>query len=251
MEATKKLYLKNSNYQEEKLKEIMILISKNSTDKNDLIYLEGTSKSIWNHLSKLRTFEEIIDFMRYIYYVPDDVDLESDLNRILTKFSSVKAIDVYEDIKLEEVNKENSFNLSQILSNDEKLSLSLTGAKPEEITSKIFYLNTVNWQDKTNSITYAIIFNEKPIGTISLSHIDNKTKSAQIGYWLSSDLWNLGITSKAFSKVIDIAKAKSLDLVKCKIPVKNEASFRIWNRYRIEYVKDAEYYHIKMYLLFI
>lgn len=63
------------------------------------------------------------------------------------------------------------------------------------------------------------------IGMMGLEDVDRKTKTAEIGYWISEDYWRKGYVSEASKKIINYGFNK-LQLKKIKIPVfaDNQAS---------------------------
>ena len=65
-----------------------------------------------------------------------------------------------------------------------------------------------------NSKIFAIIINEKPVGSIGL-HIqtDILKKNAEIGYWLGEEYWGKGIIKHAINQMVDYG-FKNLDIVR-------------------------------------
>jgi ribosomal-protein-alanine N-acetyltransferase len=51
------------------------------------------------------------------------------------------------------------------------------------------------------------------IGMISLMHIDNRHRSAEVGYWLGNQYWKRGITKEALSLILDFG-FNNLELVR-------------------------------------
>lgn len=76
-----------------------------------------------------------------------------------------------------------------------------------------------------NSKTYTISYNEKIVGIISLNSIDKKNKSADIGYWISSDMTGKGIVSTSLQKLIEnFSKSGDIQRFVIKCAEKNEKS---------------------------
>ncbi|MEN8906198.1 MAG: GNAT family N-acetyltransferase [Clostridiales bacterium] len=236
MLSQEKLYLKNLNYSEEKIGDKTLLVPKNFFDSDDILYFENkTAEDIWRYLIKPKKLSEIVDYIKKCFDIYEVKEIKNDILLFMDSLLERQAIKEIDDIKIIPVSQSSSENLSEILSKDIKLNHSLNGSDPKNIMPNEFYENIVKWQDKTNSIVYSIVFDNKDIGTISLSHMELNKKTARIGYWLASEYWSFGLCSRAFSKVLEIAKAKSFKTVLCSIPLDNSNSFKIWKHYNIEY----------------
>lgn len=121
--------------------------------------------------------------------------------------------------------------LAEIISKDEKLHKELSPNKSiEPITADEFYNSTKQWEIKTNSVCYAILCNDNPIGTISISYRDFEHKSAKCGYWLESASWGKGYATKAFALAIDEARNMGFEILTSNILKSNIASIALWKR---------------------
>src|SRR4030043_243088 len=96
-------------------------------------------------------------------------------------------------------------NLVNILNNDRKLIKRLGGGKKLLSCAK-FIADNKQWSEKNKAQIFAIIMNRNAIGLISLSRINKITRSAKIGYWITSKYWNKGYVSDAFSQILNLAK---------------------------------------------
>jgi RimJ/RimL family protein N-acetyltransferase len=117
--------------------------------------------------------------------------------------------------------------LVDILNNDHKLAETLSTTKKNNTHDQFVEENTL-WANKHKANMFAMVLNGMAIGMVSLSHINLRDKSAQIGYWLSSIHWNKGFASSAFLQVLALAKDMEINQVSCKINKDNMASKAIW-----------------------
>ncbi|MBT3393609.1 MAG: GNAT family N-acetyltransferase [Waddliaceae bacterium] len=53
------------------------------------------------------------------------------------------------------------------------------------------------------SYAFAIAFDDKLIGVISLMNVDKKNQKAEIGYWLGKKFWGRGFMTEAVAKVLE------------------------------------------------
>lgn len=102
-----------------------------------------------------------------------------------------------------------------------------------------------------NSKIFAIIVDNKPIGSIGLHlQTDILRKNAEIGYWLGEDYWGKGIITKAIPQIIDYG-FKNMDIVRifARIFETNKASqkvvekcgFKLEGKYDKTLYKNGEY----------
>ena len=68
-------------------------------------------------------------------------------------------------------------------------------------------------------------------GMISLSHIDEKLRTARIGYWVGSRFRNKGICSEAFRMILEIARDKGIVEFRSDIDKDNVYSLKVWEKY--------------------
>lgn len=102
-----------------------------------------------------------------------------------------------------------------------------------------------------NSKIFAIIVDEKPVGSIGLHlQTDILRKNAEIGYWLGEQYWGKGIITQAIPQMIDYG-FKNMDIVRifARIFGTNKASqkvvekcgFTLEGRYEKTIFKNDEY----------
>ncbi len=134
-------------------------------------------------------------------------------------------------ITIEPLNILHSKRLSEILSTDEILHRELSSSKPIKQTSADEYYSVCKaWEVKTNSVCYCILQDAVPIGSISISHRDFANKTAQCGYWVESNRWGKGCTTKAFEIAIEEARQAGFETLYCSIQKHNLASIALWKR---------------------
>lgn len=132
-------------------------------------------------------------------------------------------------VHLNEITMNFAEDLAKILSEDIKLQKSI-GSKNIKTTGSEFIDSSKKWAYDKKADMFAIILDEVAIGTISLSHQDEKIKKAQIGYWISSNFWGQGCGRQAFSHIISFAKSKNIEKVSASIKKDNIASRKIWEK---------------------
>jgi len=135
-------------------------------------------------------------------------------------------------IKIKELGYQESQKLVEMLGNDNVLRIELGFSDANVPSAADFFHKTKEWCRKCNAITYSILLDSHTaIGTISLSHIDNKQKTARIGYWIGSSFRRYGYCSKAFGLVLAEAKYRGLKKVNATILNNNAPSKKIWETY--------------------
>ena len=125
-------------------------------------------------------------------------------------------------------------DLVGILNNDKELIEQL-GNRKELLSCSEFVVRAKKWSEKNKAQVFAIIMNREAIGSISLSHIDRRTQTARIGYWVASKYWNKGYTSKAFEQILNLAKEEDIKIVSCSIFKENRASKAIWEKFNAKF----------------
>jgi [ribosomal protein S5]-alanine N-acetyltransferase len=128
-------------------------------------------------------------------------------------------------------------HLAGILNSDNVLC-DLLSQNKEHITPKHFLEHNAEWAKSTNSEMYAIVLDGAAIGMISLSHIDKAHKTAQVGYWMTSKLWNKGYTSAAFGKILAKGRRAGIASVSATVDGDNAASKAIWLRNGATFAQD-------------
>ena len=91
----------------------------------------------------------------------------------------------------------------------------------------------------------------KIIGTISLIHLDNTRRNAEVGYWLGKQYWRRGITKEALTLILDYG-FNALELVRIYAKVLNpnlpsirllqRAGFRYEGRIRKSFFRDGNWF---------
>ncbi len=89
------------------------------------------------------------------------------------------------------------------------------------------------------------------IGTISLRHLDNTRRIAEVGYWLGKQYWRRGITKEASTLILDYG-FNALELVRIYAKVLNPnlpsirllqcAGFRYEGRIRKSFFRDGNWF---------
>ena len=89
------------------------------------------------------------------------------------------------------------------------------------------------------------------IGMIGLIHIDNRHRSAEVGYWLGNQYWRRGITKEALTLILDFG-FNTLELVKIyakvlhpnlhSIRLLQSAGFRYEGRIRKSVLKEGSWF---------
>ena len=76
----------------------------------------------------------------------------------------------------------------------------------------------------------------KIIGTISLMHLDNTLRSAEVGYWLGKQYWRRGITKEALTLILDYGfNTLELGRIYAKVLYANLPSIRLLQRAGFRY----------------
>lgn len=91
----------------------------------------------------------------------------------------------------------------------------------------------------------------KIIGTISLMHLDNTRRNAELGYWLGKQYWRRGITKEALTLILDYG-FNALELVRIyakvlypnlpSIRLLQRAGFRYEGRIRKSFFRDGNWF---------
>ena len=59
-----------------------------------------------------------------------------------------------------------------------------------------------NWSEN-KAWTFAILYDDRPIGTIGIEDVDTQTLRGELGYWLHSDYAGEGLMTEAGAAIID------------------------------------------------
>jgi len=122
-------------------------------------------------------------------------------------------------------------HLADMLCSDETLRKDLGFQGEDGPTPESFRSRLDEWCEKHHAVSYAIVLDsDRAVGLISLSHINNNTRSAGIGYWMSSGHRRHGYCSDAFGLVVQEAKQRDLRRLRASIEAGNTPSRRIWEK---------------------
>ena len=81
----------------------------------------------------------------------------------------------------------------------------------------------------------------EPIGSISVVRMDEETETFEIGYCLSYDYWNKGITSEAFKAVIKYAFEEiKIKVFAARHDERNIASGKVMEKCGLKYIGTKE-----------
>lgn len=142
------------------------------------------------------------------------------------------------DIEIIKLEKIYCDDIAEILSTDIKLHNAISSSTPlKRITGYEYYNGCLAWEKRKSGSNHIILYDEKPIGSISYHTIDNLT--AGCGYWIKSNLWNKGYGKEAFSKFLQIIKNAGFKYVTASILKGNEASWKLWTKYT-DHMKEDE-----------
>lgn len=124
-----------------------------------------------------------------------------------------------------------STRLAEIISTDRILHKEISSSKPLKQTNADEYYSVCKaWEVEKNGVCYCVLLDDVPIGSISISHRDFANKTAQCGYWIESNCWGKGYTTKAFELAIEEARQDGFETLSCSINKNNKASIALWRR---------------------
>lgn len=130
-------------------------------------------------------------------------------------------------------------DMAELLNSDKKLHLALSPNSPHtKITGQEYYDGCKAWEKRKKGNNFVILYDEKPIGSISYHEKNNLT--AGCGYWIESGLWGKGYGKEAFSLFLTIIKNADFEYVTASILKENIASWGIWSKYTSD-IKEDEY----------
>lgn len=130
-------------------------------------------------------------------------------------------------------------DMAELLNSDEKLYLALSPNSPHtSITGQEYYDGCKAWEIRKNGNNFVVLYDEKPIG--SISYHEQNSLTAGCGYWIESSLWGKGYCKEAFSMFLPIIKNAGYEYVTASILKDNLASWKIWTKYTKE-IKEDEY----------
>lgn len=130
-------------------------------------------------------------------------------------------------------------DMAELLNSDEKLHLALSPDRPYTyITGQEYYEGCEAWAIRKNGNNFVILYDAKPIGSISYHKKNSLT--AGCGYWIKSSLWGKGYGKEAFSMFLPIIKNADYKYVTASILKDNIASWKIWAKYTKD-IQEDEY----------
>lgn len=189
------------------------------------------------YLRECLVMEAILHNMMLGYHFdPADVKINFKYKKCYELFCEyAKKYDFNDDllvVELKTLTQKNAKELVEILNNDRKLHNTLTPNKTMDfMTDEFFFNNTIEWMNRTNSFSCVVIANDKAVGLLSISKVDYIGKIAAIGYWIGSEYWGQGITTKAVRLAIEKAKQMGLRSVYAKIPKTDDPILKETDQY--------------------
>lgn len=155
---------------------------------------------------------------------------------------------------IREPTRKDNEQLAAMLCNDGELRRDLgftDDAGKDYITANDFAQRNRLWCQSRNAVFYAIVIKrDVAVGTISLSHINDRERTARIGYWMGSDHWHHGYCSEAFRLVLDQAVARGLQKITASIEDSNAASIRIYESHGgcaiVQQARNRHTYEIRL-----
>jgi len=122
--------------------------------------------------------------------------------------------------------------LDEMLCTDAQLRQALGSERTGPPDAARWLADTEGWCERTNSISFAIVDEQGcAIGMISLSHVDEATRTARCGYFIESSCRGQGYTTEAFGLVVSLARRLGLKSLSATVAADNTASLRIWLRH--------------------
>lgn len=84
---------------------------------------------------------------------------------------------------------------------------------------------------ENQTMVCAIFYHDELVGNVSLHNIDQDSKSAEIGYWISKDFQGKGIVSRVVKKIIEVGRQKyALESFYIEAAMENTASRAVCER---------------------
>ncbi len=133
-------------------------------------------------------------------------------------------------VTIREPELDDAVRLAAMLSEDDVLRGELGMAADDRPDAEAFLRKLADWCPPRRATTFAILMDDRAVGTISLSHHDPEARSARIGYWVGSRHRRYGCATLAFVAILDRAAEEGIETVSATIPIGNKASRRMWMR---------------------
>lgn len=129
--------------------------------------------------------------------------------------------------------------------------LSLVDKTKKISDSEKFIIKMLSGYKKGTSCDFGIYYQGVMVGSGGFYTIDQKNKSAEIGYWIAKEFEGRGIISKVVKKLIEIGKNKyKLHRIVIKADAKNKRSLSIPNKLKFTYegtMRDCKFDKGKFY----
>ena len=138
-----------------------------------------------------------------------------------------------ERLILREFKIEDAADMYHHWANDEKVTRYLTWLPHQSIEdTKQLLAFWIKLYEKGDSYNWGIVVKEKSIliGSISVTKIDQKTNTVEIGYCIGQAYWGQGYVAEALKEVISYLFKEGYDLVRARHDKNNPHSGRVMQR---------------------
>ncbi len=136
--------------------------------------------------------------------------------------------------RLHETDADEMFNQ---YANDERVTTFLSWAPHGNVENTKTLLHS--WMPNYEKLDYyhwAIIFEDKMIGSISCVSVDEKNEHCEIGYCIAYDFWGKGITAEALNAIIAfLFKDVGMNRIMAKHDIENPNSGKVMQKCNMKY----------------
>ena len=129
--------------------------------------------------------------------------------------------------------------------NDDRVTKYLSWKPYNKVEDTISFLEmSIKDYEKMSTYHWAIEFEDKMIGSISVMSVDNLRNNCEVGYCIGYNFWNKGITSEALAAVIEfLFNEVGMHRIQAKHDVENPSSGEVMKKCGMTYEgKFKEYY---------
>lgn len=143
-----------------------------------------------------------------------------------------------ERLILREFKIEDADDMYHHWANDEKVTRYLTWPPHQSIEdTKQLLSSWIQSYEKGDSYNWGIVVKDKStlIGNISVTNIDHKTNTAEIGYCIGQAYWGHGYVAEALKEVISYLFKEGYDLVRARHDKNNPHSGRVMQKAGMKY----------------